>query len=55
VDPLITAQALGAVIETLALEMATHFDKENAVDKFAKVEQLFVDGLLTVKGDLNVS
>jgi AcrR family transcriptional regulator len=48
VDPLITAQALGAVIETLAFEMAGHFDRNVATEKFTKVEQLFLDGLLAV-------
>lgn len=48
VDPLVTAQALGAIIETLAFEMAGNFDKTEAIDKSKKVEQLFVDGLLAV-------
>jgi AcrR family transcriptional regulator len=55
VDPLIAAQTLGAVSETLAFEMAGHFDKEEAIDKSKKVEQLFLEGLLIVQGDPHVS
>jgi hypothetical protein len=49
VDPLITAQALISMIETLAFEMVGKFNKERAKEKFYKVEQLFVDGLLSVQ------
>ena len=48
VDAPIAAQALGAIIETLAFDMAGHFNKDEAVDKAKKVEQLFIDGLLAV-------
>lgn len=46
IDALIAAETLNAAIETLAFEMAGHFDKDAAVDKFTKLEQFFVDGLL---------
>jgi len=48
VDPLITAQALIAVTGALAFDMAGQFDTKMAIDKFTKVEQLFVDGLLVI-------
>jgi TetR/AcrR family transcriptional regulator len=50
VDPMIAAQALGAVMETLAFEMAGHFNKDEAIDTSKKVEQLFIDGLLAQGG-----
>jgi TetR/AcrR family transcriptional regulator len=46
VDPAVTAKAINSVIETLGFEMAGQFDKVVATDMFAKVEQLFIDGLL---------
>ncbi len=50
VDPAITAKAINSVIETLGFEMAGQFDKAVARDTFAKVEQLFIDGLLLPRG-----
>jgi TetR/AcrR family transcriptional regulator len=50
VDPAITAKAINSVIETLGFEMAGQFDKAVATDMFAKVEQLFVGGLLLPEG-----
>ena len=50
VDPAITAKAINSVIETLGFEMAGQFDKAVATDMFAKVEQLFVGGLLLSEG-----
>ncbi len=50
VDPVITAKAINSVIETLGFEMAGQFDKAVATVMFAKVEQLFVDGLLLPEG-----
>jgi len=46
VDAAVTAKAIHSIMETLAFEIAGHFDKAEATDKFAKVEQLFLDGLL---------
>ncbi len=46
VDPAITAKAINSIIETLGFEMAGQFDKVVATDMFAKVEQLFIEGLL---------
>ena len=46
VDAAITAKALRSVMETLAFEIAGHFDRAKATHAFAKVEQLFVEGLL---------
>ncbi|MBN2180596.1 MAG: TetR/AcrR family transcriptional regulator [Sedimentisphaerales bacterium] len=50
VDPAITAKAINSTIETLGFEMASQFDKAVATDMFAKVEQLFVGGLLLPEG-----
>jgi len=50
VDALVAAQTLGAITETLAFEMAGHFNKEEAIDKTQKVEQLFLEGLVAVGG-----
>ena len=46
VDPAITAKAINSIIETLGFEIAGQFDKVVATDMFAKVEKLFIDGLL---------
>ncbi|MBN2132467.1 MAG: TetR/AcrR family transcriptional regulator [Sedimentisphaerales bacterium] len=46
VDAIITAKTLHSIMETLAFEIAGHFDKAQATDAFAKVEQLFLEGLL---------
>jgi len=50
VDPAIAAKAINSIIETLGFEMAGQFDKVVTTDMFAKVEQLFVDGLLLPGG-----
>ena len=46
VDAAIAAKALHSIMETLAFEIAGHFDKAEATDAFAKVEELFLEGLL---------
>jgi TetR/AcrR family transcriptional regulator len=46
VDPDVTAKALHSIMETLAFEMAGDFDRARAAEALAKVEQLFLDGLL---------
>jgi TetR/AcrR family transcriptional regulator len=46
VDPVITAKAILATVETLAFEIADNFDRNDAVDMYRKVEQLFLEGLL---------
>lgn len=50
VDPAIAAKAINSIIETLGFELADQFDKAVATDMFAKVEQLFIDGLLLPGG-----
>jgi len=50
VDPYITAKAINSVIETLSFELAGQFDKVVAEEMFAKVEQLFIEGLLLPEG-----
>ncbi len=50
VDPAITAKTLKSTIETLAFEMADQFDKNEAKERFDKVEQLFIGGLLRPEG-----
>ena len=50
VDPIITAKTLKSIIETLAYEMAGQFDKNEAKEKFDKVEHLFIGGLLRPEG-----
>ncbi len=47
VDPEITARALNSTIETLAFEIAGHFDKAKVTEMFKKVEHLFINVLLT--------
>ncbi|MBN2313212.1 MAG: TetR/AcrR family transcriptional regulator [Sedimentisphaerales bacterium] len=50
VDPAITAKALSSISETLALEMADRFDKNEAKEIFDKIEHLFIGGLLRPGG-----
>lgn len=50
VDPAVTTIAINAVLETVAFEMAGRLDRAALIDSFAKVEQLFVDGLLSPEG-----
>lgn len=50
VDPKIAMQAINSIIETLAFEIAGRFDKTVAIERFEKVEQLFVDRLLLSEG-----
>lgn len=52
VDPTITAKSISSIMEKLAFEIAGKFDKAIAKDMFAKVEQLFLDGLLLSKGTI---
>lgn len=47
VDPEITAKAINSTIEALAFEIAGRFDKAKVTETFKKVEQLFIDVLLT--------
>jgi TetR/AcrR family transcriptional regulator len=49
-DSAVTAKAINSTIETLGFELAGQFDKVVATEMFAKVEQLFVDGLLLPEG-----
>jgi hypothetical protein len=51
VDPAVTTLAINAILETVAFDMAGRLDRAALIDKFAKVEQLFVDGLLSPEGD----
>jgi TetR/AcrR family transcriptional regulator len=53
VDPMITAKAIHAFMESMAFEIAGRFDKEAVVEMFAKAEQLFLDGLLLPGGQEN--
>lgn len=53
VDPMVTAKAIHAFMESMAFEIAGRFDKEAVVDVFAKAEQLFLDGLLLPGGREN--
>lgn len=46
VDSAVAAKAIHSMLETVAFEMAGHFDMATATDTSAKVEQLFLDGLL---------
>lgn len=50
VDPVITTKAINSTIESIAFEVAGQFDKAVATDIFAKVEQLFINGLLLPEG-----
>ncbi len=53
VNPVITAKAINSTVETLAFEIAGQFDRATATDTFAKVEQLFLEGLLLPRGQLD--
>ena len=50
VDPTITAKAINSIVDTLAFEIAGQFDNVIATDMFAKVEKLFLEGLLLPRG-----
>ncbi len=50
VDPVITTKAINSTIESIAFEVAGQFDKTVAMDIFANVKQLFIDGLLLPEG-----
>lgn len=50
VDPLITAKAIVSLMRTLGFEIAGRFDRNEVTETFAKVERLFLDGLLLPKG-----
>jgi AcrR family transcriptional regulator len=47
VDPEIATKAINSTIEKLAFEIAGRFDKAKATETFKKVEQLFINVLLT--------
>ncbi len=49
VDPEITAKSLGATIETLVFETTENENNEEVFNKFKKVEQLFLEGILLPK------
>lgn len=49
VDPEIAAKSLGALIETLTVDITVKYKKEDIIKKFQKVEQLFLEGLLLPK------
>ena len=46
VDHEIAAKTLSSILETIVFETTGHCDKDEITDKFKKVEQLFLDGLL---------
>jgi len=50
VDPMVTAKAIHAFMESMAFEIAGRFDKGAVVDLFAKAEQFFVGGLVRGEG-----
>ena len=50
VDPAITTMAINSILETVASEMAGRADQAALKDVFAKVEHLFLDGLLLPEG-----
>lgn len=50
IDPTITTKALNSLLETMAFEIAGHVDRAQLTDAFAKVEELFLDGLLLPEG-----
>ena len=50
VDPTIATMAMTSILETLAFEMAGRVDAAQLRDAFAKVEALFLDGLLSPEG-----
>jgi AcrR family transcriptional regulator len=45
-DPKITAQALAAVLQSFILESSREFEKSKVEEGLAKIEHLFIDGLL---------
>lgn len=49
VDPEITAKSLGATIETLVFETTENVNNDEIINKFKKVEQIFLEGLLLPK------
>ncbi len=49
VDPEITAKSLGATIETLIFDITENENNEEVYNKFKKVEQLFLEGILLPK------
>ncbi len=53
VDPEIAAKSVHSIIETIAFEVAGEFNKTKAIEMFQKVEQLFVEGLLSPETQTN--
>lgn len=53
VDPDIATQALTSLLETIGLDLGSNFDMAQATEIFAKVEELFLDGLLMTEGKNN--
>jgi len=53
VDPMVTAKAIHAFMESTAFEVAGRFDKAAVVDLLAKAEQFFLGGLLAAGGSQN--
>ncbi|MBN2588361.1 MAG: TetR/AcrR family transcriptional regulator [Sedimentisphaerales bacterium] len=49
VDPEIAAKSLGATIETSVFETTENVNNDEVINKFKKVEQLFLEGLLLPK------
>lgn len=49
VSPEIAAKSLGASIETLIVDITANYNKDEIIDKFTKIEQLFLEGLLLPK------
>ena len=49
VDPEIAAKTLGSIIETLIFETTGSCNKNEVINKFNKVEELFLEGLLLPK------
>ena len=52
-DPEITAKMINSTIETLAFEIAGHFDKAKVTEMFKKVEHLFTGCLLITENHKN--
>jgi AcrR family transcriptional regulator len=53
VDPMVTAKAIHAFMESVAFEVSGHPDEGVIVETFAKAEQLFLNGLLLPGGQEN--
>jgi TetR/AcrR family transcriptional regulator len=53
VDPMVTAKAIHAFMESMAFEVSGDLDDGAIAEIFAKAEQLFLDGLLLVGGQEN--